>query len=433
MAPDLVHWVGTFLSAKFFAGLARHEWGLASDAVASKRAGFSVDAAYLWLLALFSAGVQWTGVPEALLLAIFLRLGVLLSPRVLIVANHYFIELFAMALVLRLYHSPDALAAATQVMVVSIWVYAAFQKVYHRQFVSGLFFYVMFQDATPSNRWSAMAPWVCRIEGRYASVDPAALALCQRLALVAVAVEVLGPLVAILASGSWWGVAAMLGTSLAISYVSGETSFLITNAVLALLFLVPFETGALLAAISDPVAAVILGHCLLWPPLHAAVTKSLHVSSWKLGGWGMYATVPPLVSLIDPDGRLVAQTVGSRPLAVLELFGRCRLAFVRGYAQRVFLRWHPEPGKIRGFVFQDYAKLGQLFVTEAEVFPIRKGTVPRAFTLADQASVNAFDSHVGSVARSGARATDVLSSVLTLDTRASTVRDAVPNCVLEEA
>ena len=97
------------------------------------------------------------------------------SPRLLIAANHYFIEFFAMLLVFRLYGMPGALSAAVQFLVVSVWVYAAFQKVYHRQFVSGLFFYVMFQDGSPSNRWSGMAPWVRPLVGPSGPLDRAGM------------------------------------------------------------------------------------------------------------------------------------------------------------------------------------------------------------------------------------------------------------------
>lgn len=431
MTSALAHWVGTLLTAKLFAGLVRQDWGLAPDAIARSRAGFSVDLPYLWLLAVFSVGIQWVGVPNAVLLAILLRLGVLLSPRILGAANHYFIELFALTLILRSYASLDALAAATQLMVVSVWAYAALQKVYHGQFATGLFFYVGFQDSRPTNRWPAMASWVRRLEGRYAPIDRAGLDLCRRLALVAVLVELLGPVVAIMASGTWWGAAAMLITSVAIAYVSGETSFFITNAVLALLFLVPFEATALSAAIADPMVALILGYCLLWPPLHAVLTKALHVSTWKLGGWGMYATVPPLVSLIDSSGRLVAQNAATRSLGVLELYGRCRVAFVRRFAQRLFLRWYSGPETIRGFVFQRWAIRDDLFVTEADVFPSGTARAPAAFTLADQASVDAFEAHVSTVARSSTGATDV-TTMPTLDTPVGAIRAAIPNCVLEE-
>lgn len=33
---------------------------------------------------------------------------------------------------------------------------------------------------------------------------------------------------------------------------------------------------------------------LVWPPVHMVLTLTTELNSWKLGGWGMYATVHPL-------------------------------------------------------------------------------------------------------------------------------------------
>lgn len=44
---------------------------------------------------------------------------------------------------------------------------------------------------------------------------------------------------------------------------------------------------------SDPVFRSVLLFLLLWPPLHMMGTTALDVSSWRFGGWGMYASASP--------------------------------------------------------------------------------------------------------------------------------------------
>jgi len=44
---------------------------------------------------------------------------------------------------------------------------------------------------------------------------------------------------------------------------------------------------------SDPVLRAVLLFLLLWPPLQLVGTMALDVSSWRFGGWGMYASSVP--------------------------------------------------------------------------------------------------------------------------------------------
>lgn len=427
-----MHWAGTVLCAKFFAGLVRREFGLAPDFITGRRSGLSVDLTYLCLLVAFSIGVKWVGLNAALLLAILLRLGSLVSSRVLIAANHHFVEFFAMVMFLRLNDTPLTLAAAGQVMYVSMWLYAAFQKLYHGQFADGSFFYILFQD-NPSNRWPGMKRRVGRIGAYYAPIDCAGLNLCQRLALGAVATEIIAPIVALAFSGTWWSVLAVAGASGVIAFMSGETSFMITNLVLAALFLVPFDWSALLLVMHDPIATAVLGYFLVWPAIHAVMTRRLRISTWKLGGWGMYATISPGVCLITPQGELVPQTAASIALGVIEAFGACRIPWLRGYAQRVFLRWHPDAKNVVGFEFHWYERRNDGFITKSIVFPNRAHAAPTVFVLDDEASVRAFKTCVASLQDSSATERNRKDRYLTLDSQAETAAwSPLPNCTLEE-
>lgn len=430
MDTTVVNWAGTLFCAKFFAGLARREFGLAPDVITWRRGGLTVDGAYLWLLAVFGAGVHWVGLDAALGLAILLRLSALLSTRALVAANHYFIELFAMVVFLRLRHTPLALAAAVQIMFVSTWLYAAFQKVYHGQFMDGSFFYILFQDS-PSHRWPGMVRWVGRLTGYYTPVDRAGQALCRRLAATAVVTEMVAPVVALMVSGTWWSVLTLAASSGAIAYMSGETSFMITNLALAALFFLPFDRHALLLAAGDPVVMLILCYYLLWPLIHAHMTRRLRISTWKLGGWGMYATTSPKVSLVGSEGEIATQATASVPLAALEAFGVCGISWLRRYVHRVFLRWHPDAKNVRGFLFEWYRRRGEWYVTETVICPADGRATPTRLVLADEASVSLFRARLASLRAASVGGGDAEHS--TLDTQVSEMTcRPLPNCIIKE-
>ena len=397
MEQTVAVWAATVLTAKVFAGVIRREFGVAPEPVNMMRSGFSVDPAFLAILAVSILVVDRIGVDATLPVAILLRAGSLASTRILLTANHIFLELFTLVLFLRLGDRPDTLAAAIQLTVVSLWLYAAAQKLYHRQFADGSFFYVLFQDAGTNNRWARVRQRVARLDRYYAAVDPASQAFCRRLAWLALTTEVIPPLVAFSTTGTIWGFIALASVSGAVASVTRETNFLITNLVLAVFFLVPFDLTALRAITADKLAGGILGFLLVWPPVHAVLTRALRLSTWKLGGWGMYATIDPKVEMIDPNGGLVSPPMtGFWPYRLLQVCGGCKVPALREYARRRFVRWYPAKDTVRGFLFRRYEKRGSQYVSMCVVVPNVTGGTPVSFELSDEASVLAFKNHVAS-------------------------------------
>ncbi len=59
---------------------------------------------------------------------------------------------------------------------------------------------------------------------------------------------------------------------------------------------------------TDRVLRVIVALLMLWPPVHAFLTPALGVSTWRFGGWGMYATPAPRRSHVVVVGRDCAFT-----------------------------------------------------------------------------------------------------------------------------
>lgn len=74
---------------------------------------------------------------------------------------------------------------------------------------------------------------------------------------------------------------------------------------------------------TDPLLRVAMALLLFWPPLHAVLMPALDVSTWRLGGWGMYATAAPARSQVTVVGRecafrprLVRRPEGMRALTL---------------------------------------------------------------------------------------------------------------------
>lgn len=395
MEHSVALWAATVLTAKIFAGAVRREFGLSPEPIATLRSGFSIDAAYLAILAVCVVVVYRIGTDTALPVALLLRAGSMLNTRIVLTANHYFLELFALVFFLRLGDSPATLAAVVQIVAVSVWLYAVFQKLYHRQFADGSFFYIAFQDAGTYYRWKGIRERVARLDRYYAAADPVSQQFCKRLATLALATEAIPPVVGFAANGTIGGFLIMASVSGAVAAMSRETSFLITNLVLSAFFLVPFDAEAFWRITDDPLAAGLLAFAIVWPPLHAILARALGFSTWKLGGWGMYATIDPRVSLIGSKGEVVAP-VRSTPYGVLQVCGSCRIPALREYARQLFLSWEPAKDTIRAFLYRRYEKRGPQYVSVCIVVPNVKRGVPARFELTDETSLMAFKRHIAS-------------------------------------
>jgi hypothetical protein len=298
---------------------------------------------------------------------------------------------------LRLHDDPAALAAVLQVMVVAMWVYAAFQKAYQREYLDGTYFYFTVRDGYGwrLGKWASYIRQVPRVDGDFGPVDPAVRTFFRWMAVVVLLGETVPPVLGFAMNGTVWGVLLLLAVILPVGLSSMETNFMITNLLVATTFLVPFQASAFRGAFGDPVIAGVLGFYLAWPPVHAVLARHLRVSPWKLAGWGMYSAQKPHVQIVVPGGELTPLR-GSIPARVLMEFGACRIAWVRDAIRRYFVRWdHPEPAT--GLVFRWKRIEGDRYVTRCVVARNVPGTPAQAFEIADEASAAAFTRYVRSL------------------------------------
>ena len=82
----------------------------------------------------------------------------------------------------------------------------------------------------------------------------------------------------------------------------------------------------------DPVLLAIAAWLLVWPAVHALLTRALDVSPWRMGGWAMYATPVPQTSDVvvavrkcDAPRLTLAQPSG-RPTALVWVHGHGQCA-----------------------------------------------------------------------------------------------------------
>lgn len=54
---------------------------------------------------------------------------------------------------------------------------------------------------------------------------------------------------------------------------------------------------------TDAVLRAVMVLLLAWPPIHAVLMPALGISTWRFGGWGMYATPVPRRSHVAVIGR----------------------------------------------------------------------------------------------------------------------------------
>lgn len=393
---QLAVWAATGLAAKILADVLRRAYGFDRPGlVASARRRIETDLAYLIAFVIALLVVRQIGLEAALLVVIVLRISAIAADRVVLPGNHTWLELFLALVCLRLHDTPLALAAVLQVVAVSVWVYAAFQKLYQREYLNGTYFYVTLRHGWRLGRWASRVREVPRLEGDHGAIDPAAKVFCQWVAVAVLVGETVPPLLAFGLNGTVWSVLLLLAVALPVGLSSSETNFMITNLLLAAVFLVPFETSAFAAGLGDPVIAGIVGWCFVWPPVHAVLTRHLRTSPWKLAGWGMYSTHLPRIHVILPGGAL-RQLRYSIPVGILHEFGACRIGWVRDAIRRYFFRWDfTEPAT--GVLFRWYRLKGDRFETRAVVCQNLAGTPVQTFEIVDEASAAVFERHLSSL------------------------------------
>jgi hypothetical protein len=389
--------VATALAAKMLADVIRRGYGFAAPGrLTSASRGIETDPAYAIAFAAALPLVLYIGLDAALAVAIVLRISAIVGDRILLTSNHSFLELYLALVCWRLQAMPEALAAVLQAMTVTLWIYAAFQKLYQREYHDGTYFYIS-TPRSPSRlrTWSGHLLRVPAIEGDYAAIDPAAQRFCRRLGMLVLAAESVLPLLALSTSGSPWGALFLLAVVIPVGVLAHETNFMLTNVLMAAVFLVPFEMSAFARALGDPVIAGLTSWYVLWPPLHAMLARRLRFSPWRLAGWGMYSRQIPRLDVVLPGGALKPVRDSATPTRLLREFGACRIGWLRDAIHRQFhRRGYPDP--TCGVVFRWYRRLGDRFVTTCILIRNGAGEV-KTFEIGDERTADEFKRYLASV------------------------------------
>ncbi|HYR11191.1 MAG TPA: hypothetical protein VEQ60_25650 [Longimicrobium sp.] len=392
----LAVWVATGLAAKILADVLRRAYGFSMPGRLTSGTPIMTDVAYVIAYFIALVVVRQIGLDAALLVVIVLRASAIVADRVLLASNHGCLELYLAVVCLQLHENPVALASVLQVIAVAVWVYAAYQKAYQREYLDGTYFYLTMRDGWRLGTWASYIRQVPRVQGDYGAIDPAAKAFCRWLAVMVLIGETVPPLLAFGLNGTIWSVLLLLAVALPVGLSSSETNFMITNLLLAAAFLVPFEGSALMAGVGDPVVAVVVGMCLVWPPVHAALSRHLRFSPWKLAGWGMYSTQKPRVHAVLPGGELRLVRGGAIPARIVQEFGAIRIGWARDAIRRYFFRWDfKEPAA--ALIFRWHRVDGERFVTHCVVSRNTAGAPVQTFEITDEASAAAFARHLSSL------------------------------------
>ncbi|HEX2211592.1 MAG TPA: hypothetical protein VHG93_28150 [Longimicrobium sp.] len=395
----LAVWAATGLAAKILADVLRRAYGFDMPGrIASARRSIETDLAYVLAFGLALLVVRQIGLDAALLIAIVLRASALVADRVVLPGNHSYLELYLAAVCLRLHETPVVLASVLQVAAVAVWILSAYQKVYQREYINGTYYYLTLRsEGWRLGKWTSFVREVPKVQGDYGRIDPAALVFCRWMAVVVLLGETVPPILAFTLSGTIWSVLLLLAVALPVGLSSKETNFMITNLLLAAVFLVPFEAQAFRAGLGDPVVAVVVGLCALWPVIHAALARHLRVSSWKLAGWGMYAMHKPRVHIVVPGGEMLPLR-GAIPARIVLEFGACRIGWVRDAIRRYFFRWDfKEPAA--GLAFRWYRLDGDRYVTTCVLVQNTACAPVQTFEIADEASAAAFARQLASLSQ----------------------------------
>lgn len=394
----LAVWVATGLAAKMLADVLRRAYGFDRPGrVASATRSIETDLAYVLAFGIALVVVRQIGLDAALLIAFVLRASAIVGDRVVLPGNHTFLELYLAAVCLQLHQTPAALASVLQVAAVSVWVLSAFQKIYHREYLSGLYYHLSLRtEGWRLGRWTSFVAEVPRVQGDYGTFDPKALTFCRWMAVMVLVGETVPPLVAFALHGTIWSALLLVGVALAVGVSSKESNFMLTNLLLSTLFIIPFDVQAFLGALRNPLVAGVVGLCAVWPLMHAVLTRHLRVSTWKLAGWGMYATHKPRVQVVLPGGEL-RPLRGAIPARIVLEFGACRIGWVRDAIRRYFFRWDHKDAAA-GLAFRWFRVDGGRYVTHAVVVRNAAGAPVRTFDITDEASAAAFKRHLSSLA-----------------------------------
>jgi hypothetical protein len=275
-----------------------------------------------------------------------------------------------------------------------MWLYAAFQKVYQREYHDGSYFYFMLHRTSwRLGAWSRRLGLAPPIEGDYGAIDAPAATFCRRLAVLVLVTETAPPILAFATTGTVWSPLLLIAVALSIGVLTSETNFMLTNVLLASVFVVPFDGAAFVRAFADPIVAGVVGWCLVWPPVHAVLARRLGFSPWKLAGWGMYSRQIPSISIVLPDGELHAVNAPAIPAGLLRDFGACRIRWLRDAVRRHFLRWGYQ-GHAIGLVFRWRCRRGDQFVTNCVVLPNRSGAALQTFEVCDERTAEAFKQYL---------------------------------------
>jgi hypothetical protein len=353
------------------------------------------------LIASYAAGIPLFAVIVhqnlfgACLIAIIHRLAMFYRQHILGVINHHFLEFLLLLVVLVLHREPAQMASLIQVLLVSVWSFSIWQKLYRGEFADGSFYYCLFANRAPGLKL-VLRPFavgnVAPLGGSYHEVSQPALERCKRLAWVTIAIEIVVPFFALRISGTLLAVACMIALSVPVGLVSNEHDFLVTNMILAALFFAPFRLDHILEAAQNHVAVRgILLWAALWPVVHAVVGRRLRISSWLLFGWGMYATTPPAVYEIGTGG-ILRPYKGTRRNA-LRAIGDCKLAVARRMSMTFALdRCHsPAPATV-GVDIQKRYRVSNKMVSRHIV--LAPGREPAIFEVTDELTNAAFEQYL---------------------------------------
>jgi hypothetical protein len=393
----LAVWAATGLAAKMLADVLRRAYGFDRPGrIASATRSIETDLAYVLAFGIAVVVVRQIGLDAALLIAVVLRASAIVADRVVLPGNHSFLELYLAAVCLQLHQTPVALASVLQVAAVSVWALSAYQKLYHREYLSGIYYYTTLRsEGWRLGSWTSFVREVPRVQGDYGAFDPKALSFCRWMAVMVLVGETVPPLLAFALSGTVWSVLLLVGVALAVGVSSKESNFMLTNLLLSAVFLVPFEMSAFLQALRNPLVAVVVGLCAVWPLIHAVLSRHLRVSTWKLAGWGMYATHKPRVQVVLPGGEL-RPLRGAIPARIVLEFGACRIGWVRDAIRRYFFRWDHKDAAT-GLAFRWYRMDGDRYLTHAVVVHNAAGAPVRTFEIADDAGAAAFTRYLSSL------------------------------------